>query len=676
VSDNAAPNDSPTGPTATPRTQPAPPRGGLRARTLLIGLPLLAGICCLSVYADMVSKTVQFGVLQLAPPAVFALFVLALMGRGLARLFRRELLSRTDLLVIYAMLLVGVMVSTRGMVEKLIPPLAYLPYFANESNNLQELITRHLPGWAMPFTPSGAMGFPDTIKRYHERLRVGETIPWNVWIGPLAAWFVLLACAVLVFLSLATLLRRRWVDEERLSFPLTRLPLAILNDEVEQQPFFRNRMMWLGFAVSASLFLLNGLNVNFPNVPQFNLFVNVSPIFTQRPWSQMDSIGLWLSPAVVGFAYFLPTDLLFSLWFFFLLTRAQDVIAASLGGQPMPIETHNARIWTGYQALGAYLVLIVAQVKIAWPYFAQTWKTAWDKNNKPFDDRNELMSYRAAFVGLVVGFLGIVGWLSLAGMSPLLAVVQMGMYLFVVAVIMTRAVSEAGLLMTETSFLPSHLIRLVQPLPALGPTNLSLLALTDIVFARDLRGVLLSPFMDTQKMAGETSLRPRALLLPLLLAVVVSFAVASALFLYLHYTLGGLTLYTYPNGNAANMFGRAREAIRGTARPPDATAWGGLGVGLVATTALVVLRARLPWFPLHPLGYAIAPTWSLYCFWFPFLIAWIIKALIARLGSIRTYRNGAPFMLGLILGEFTMAVLWAILSSPQVGANAPLFPWP
>jgi hypothetical protein len=46
------------------------------------------------------------------------------------------------------------------------------------------------------------------------------------------------------------------------------------------------------------------------------------------------------------------------------------------------------------------------------------------------------------------------------------------------------------------------------------------------------------------------------------------------------------------------------------------------------------------------------------------------------LGSIRTYRNGAPFMLGLILGEFTLAVFWAILSSPKIGANAPLFPWP
>jgi hypothetical protein len=124
------------------------------------------------------------------------------------------------------------------------------------------------------------------------------------------------------------------------------------------------------------------------------------------------------------------------------------------------------------------------------------------------DDSSELLSYRTAFIGLGVGFAGIVLWLTVAGMSPLLAATQMGIYLFIIAVIMTRSVSEAGILMTETSFLPSHLIRLVTPLPLLGAQNMTMMALTDTVFTRDLRGVLLSPFMDTQKMANEIGMRP------------------------------------------------------------------------------------------------------------------------------------------------------------------------
>ena len=104
---------------AHPRSEPP---SWPRARAFAVALPLLIGICFLSVYADMVAKEVQFGVLQLAPPALVVLFFLALANRWLGRW-----LSAADLVVVYAMLLVGVMVSTRGVIEKLIPPLAYSP---------------------------------------------------------------------------------------------------------------------------------------------------------------------------------------------------------------------------------------------------------------------------------------------------------------------------------------------------------------------------------------------------------------------------------------------------------------------------------------------------------------------------------------------------------------------
>jgi uncharacterized ion transporter superfamily protein YfcC len=120
-------------PTVSSTSTPDAPRAhsgrqvasGLRLRALIVAIPLLVGICFLSVYADMVAQSVQFGVLQFAPPAIVALFVVALVNKGLSHLARRELLNQADVLVIYAMTLVGVLVSTRGVIEKLIPPLAY-----------------------------------------------------------------------------------------------------------------------------------------------------------------------------------------------------------------------------------------------------------------------------------------------------------------------------------------------------------------------------------------------------------------------------------------------------------------------------------------------------------------------------------------------------------------------
>ena len=666
----------PTLSTARPRAQ-----FGLRARAVIVALPLLVGICFLSVYADMVSKSVQFGVLQLAPPAVVALFVLALCNRGLARVLKREWLNRADILIIYAMLLVGVMVSTRGVIEKLIPPLAYLPYYSNRDNKLNETLTRHLPPFAMPFSPQGQNGaVPETIRAYYEAVSTGQSIPYAAWIAPLVAWFALVACVLWTFACIATILRRQWMDNEQLRFPLTSLPLAIIRDEVDGQPFLSNRLMWMGFAVSALVFGINGLNVNFPEWPRFVIDLNLRSMFTERPWNAMDGITLYCSLAAVGFAYFLPTDLLFSLWFFFLLTRAQDVFAVQLGGIPTGIGTHNARIWTGYQAAGAYLVLVVAQVRIGWPYFKQVWKTAFGRD-KPLDDSDELMSYRAALTGVLFGFGGIVLWLSIAGMNPILAAAQMGIYLFFIAIVMSRAVNEAGLLMTETSFLPSHLINLVYPLHSLGATNLTMMSLMDIVFIRDLRGVMLSPLMDDQKMAGELQLRQRSLLFPLCLAVVIAFVVAAFFFLRFSYTLGNLTLYDYPRWNAHNMYSRAAEAINGGAPAPGATEYGGLGVGVVFTSFLVWMRARFVWFPFHPLAYAIAPTWTMLVFWFPFFIAWLIKSGVMRFGGLELFRRLSPFMLGLILGEFSLAVFWALLTIVSKNYNwsfsqAPGFPWP
>src|SRR5207249_5068449 len=95
--------DSPAPPTVSVRPTHDVPKAtfGLRARALLVALPLLVAICFISVYADMVAKSVQFGVLQLAPPAVAALFFIALANRLLGRLCKREFLNRADILIIY-----------------------------------------------------------------------------------------------------------------------------------------------------------------------------------------------------------------------------------------------------------------------------------------------------------------------------------------------------------------------------------------------------------------------------------------------------------------------------------------------------------------------------------------------------------------------------------------------
>ena len=634
----------------------------VRARAFLVGIPLLSGLCVLSVYADMVTRVVQFGVLQMAPPVVVALLCLVLINRGLLRLTKRAWLNRGELVVIYSMLLVGAMVSTRGLMEKLIPALVYLPYYATRENRYNEMLTAHLPAWAVPFTP-GAANTP-VASDYFEG---NGAVPWGAWIGPLFAWFALIGCAMLVFLCLATLLRRQWMDNEQLRFPLTALPLALIRDRSDGAPFLANRMMWIGFALSFCVFGINGLHANFSEWPQLVTNFNLGDMFSERPWTSMGYMALFTSLAAVGIAYFLPLDLLFSLWFFYLLAHLQDVGATQMGFIPTPE-------WTRYQAVGGYIALALAQARIGWPYYKQVWQTAFGRA-KPLDDSNELMSYRAAILGLVAGFVGIVIWLMLAGMNPILAAAQMGIYLFLVAVILSRGVAEGGLLITEASFVPSQFIDLFYHLPSAGATNLTMVGLTQATFSRDLRGLLLASFLDDQKMAKEVGLHQRTLLKSLVLALVVAFAVASFSFLTLAYSKGALALYDYPTMNSRWMFELAQGKMEGTTPPPGATEYGGFALGLAATAGMAWARTMFSWFPFNPLGYVLAPTWAMTVLWFPCLLAWSLKSTVMRFGGIETFRKLAPLMLGLVLGEFCAAVFW-VLGNVLRGWSVPEFPWP
>ena len=418
------------------------------------------------------------------------------------------------------------------------------------------------------------------------------------------------------------------------------------------------------------LFTINGLHANFPTIPLIPTSLDIHPLLTTPPWNQLGFFRAYLSLAVIGFAYFMPSDVLFSLWFFYFLLQAQTLVAAAAG-----YPSNASQNLPPYEALGAYLVLTASMVWTMRAHLANVWaKALGRKGAAGEDDAGELMTYRAALIGLVAGFAGIAAWLIAAGMSPVIAVAEMGIYLFVTALVMSRAVAQAGLLMTETSFVPMDLIQLFCPVASLGAASLTMTAFTNTWFSRDLRGELLAPIMDTQRTASQIGQRPRILLLPIVVAIVVAFIAATTAFLHLNYSVGGLELYTHPTWSASREFATLVPALHGHVGPSTASP-GALAAGVLVTVLLVALRTRFTWFPLHPLGFALAPTWALMVFWFGFLMAWLIRSIVLRYGGFTLYKKLTPFMLGLIIGEFSSAVFWSVMNM-AFHASAPEFPWP
>jgi hypothetical protein len=98
--------------------------------------------------------------------------------------------------------------------------------------------------------------------------------------------------------------------------------------------------------------------------------------------------------------------------------------------------------------------------------------------------------------------------------------------------------------------------------------------------------------------------------------------------------------------------------------PPDAERLTLLGVGAVVMSALTLLRYRVSWWPLHPIGFAVASsgTYVRYTVFSVFL-AWAIKALILRLGGVTLYRRCRPFFLGVLVGYTSGIVLSTLIDA-------------
>jgi hypothetical protein len=260
-------------------------------------------------------------------------------------------------------------------------------------------------------------------------------------------------------------------------------------------------------------------------------------------------------------------------------------------------------------------------------------------------------------------------------MSPLVAALELCGLFFVIAFIMARSTAEAGMLMTESSFRPVDLLRLITPLHALGPQNLTALALCDSLLLRDQRSLLLSGFLDGLRIADGAHIDRRRFVGVAVMAVFVAIVTAAALHIWMPYHYGGLQLYGYVyQGNNKWGYEDYRQYLRPGSLP---VSWQGatfLVVGAAVTTLLVWGRATLSWFPFHPLGYALCSSWTMIVFWFSALCAWLVKVLLLRYGGMKLYRQARPLFLGMILGEFAAALLWT-LANALLDTPVPAFPW-
>jgi hypothetical protein len=640
-------------------------------RAALVGLVGIVVVCFVVAWGELVTGQIMIGFLQLPPVVVAMLFLLVLMTKGMRRLSPRLALRPSEIVVAYCMMLLAAMISSRGLMEDLIPTLVGSNYFADPGNRWQDLFFPYVQPRLVPWDPGGGIHQP-LANAFFEGLTEGEHLPWAAWVRPLANWLVLVGAIYGVFLCLATILRRQWSENERLAYPLVQLPLEMIREQPGRS-FFSNPLTWVGFAIPTIIFGINGLHANYPAIPGINVDIDINALFHERPWSDITFFHAYLSPGAVGFFYLLPSELLLSFWFFHVLAKVQDLVFSLLAFPPLYTPHASGDGYVDYQTAGAYFMLVVYLAAVAIPHLRGVLRRAAFRA-APRGEQ-ELIPYRGAVWGLLAMFVVALIWLNMAGVALAFAAFSLIVYIFVEAIIMARGCIEAGLPMSEGCFTPMDISALVVSPTALGAQTLTSIAFFDAMFTRDLRGLVLTGFLDGQKLSEEVGLRRRSLLWVFLIGLAVAIPVAAVIELWLPYHRGALSMYSYVYwGNDIQFFRENQAFLQGQTR----TMYGALIsfiAGGVITAWLATMRVQYVGWPLHPLGYALSTSWTTMVFWFPMFIAWIVKWTIIHYGGMKLYAKIRPLFLGLIFGEFTSAVMWTLIAAIW-NLSAPFFPWP
>ncbi len=653
-----------------PKPTAADNRFGVTRRAWAIGLACVVVTCLTVSYSELVVQRVHVGAMQLPPIAVGLLFGLACVGAGMRRL-GRPALAPHEMAVVYIMSALAAMFSSRGVVQRVIPLLVSTNFKAGEDGGWREAFFAHIPRWAVAWDPAGPAR-QAVAAGFYNGLKPGEGVPWGPWTVPLLTWGLFVACVCFAFLCLAVLLRKPWADHERLSFPLVQLPIELAQAAAPGSAGLGGAPLWAGFAVPAAVYTLKGLHRLIPDVPDVVTHLNLQTVLTGPPWDALHFTHILVSFAAMGFLFMLPTDLVFSLWFFFSLARGLDVAAGLRGVKVDDMPMFGTPMAVGYQNMGAYLAVAGW---VLWAAREHLRRVAACLRPGAGGQGAEALPYRTALIGLIGSTAVAVAWLALLGLEVWLAAAAFGLFLFVAAVVMARSTAEAGMLMTETSFLPMDLFRLMGNPQNLGAANLTAMAQFDTAWCRDQRGLVLCTFLDGMALADKVRLSRRSLVAVFAVALGAAAVVSVVVQVWLPYHIGALRMYDYaymgPNiwtfEEAKRMLAGERETLPWHALP-NALA------GLALTVAMIAARARTLAFPLHPLGYALCGSWTMMVLWFPCLAAWLAKVIVLRWGGVGAYRVARRVALGMVLGECSMAVLWSV---PGMIWNlpAPSFPW-
>lgn len=568
--------------------------------------------------------------------------VLAAMGRNLA-------LNRSELIVVYIMLIVVASLATMGLCETILPAITGVFYYMSPENKWEQILLPHVSQAILLNDGNGNQLF------YEGFGTTDYSVPWSIWVRPMAVWGIFLLSLYVTMISITVILRRQWMDRERLSYPLVQVAQVMIRGEKEGSlinPFFKSRAMWAGAALPIVVGLFTGLNKYLGGWPTI-------PTAWSFPIGFGQSINMTISFAVLGFSYLIGPDIAMGIWGFALLSKVEKMLFVANG------VTKQQEVWSvqvsellNYQGLGALLVFVGIGLWVGREHLMQVWLRFLGRDSALSDD-DEIMSYRAAVSGALIGTLVMIGWFVALG-TPLWASVLFIFLLMAIFTGLSRVVAESGIAAIITPLnAPDFMIY------GVGSKLLGATAVTNFTFgyiyAADIRVFLMGIVANGLKLIEGMS-RPSRRIVFWSILVAIFFGVTGSLYtvLELAYKDGGINSNGWFFNNMPNLI--YRTAVKGIENQGVYwPGWAAMGAGGTGMLALTWLRQRYLWWPLHPIGFPIMSSWLVDWMWFSIFFAWLIKTIVLKYGGAAMYAKSRNFFLGMIAGRMFISGGWLVV---------------
>ncbi|OGG54545.1 MAG: hypothetical protein A3F84_19290 [Candidatus Handelsmanbacteria bacterium RIFCSPLOWO2_12_FULL_64_10] len=632
-------------------------RKGLTLRAVGLGLLIVVLIDVWATYVELYSRASRL-TMDHFPIALFAVLLVLLSLNSVLRKFRLSELSRSELLVILAIGFVGAKMPVDGVAGYLLGTISSFYYFATPENQWSEFYHPYLPAWLVP------QGADAIWRHFFEGVGAERGIPWMMWALPLFWWATFIGATFWVSTCIIVVLRKQWVEHERLAFPLAAVASRMLADPGEEGGFpslMRNLLFWVGIGISSILFFWQILSWFYPGLPLGDFFPWISQFQFWR-----GSRSVVINPFqffTLGFAYFAPVEVLFSVWFFYLVNVGEGAIFSRIGyglteaGNDQYCSTPPSLAWQGLGAMG---FMVLWGIWIARRHLKDVFRKAVDPGCE-VDDSGEIISYRTAVWGGLLGLAYMFAWLHQSGMEYRTTLLFLTGS-FIIYIGMARIVAESGVPYTWGSVSAQSFV-----MNALGTTGMSGYGMASLLLSYSLidyvRGFLMPPMAHVARFGDMMGGGRRRLLLAVGVGAGVSLVASFIYTLGLAYSNGAYNTYGWPpffGGDPKGVFSNTLSKVRN----PFPTDWARIlnaGAGAVAMGALTFLRSRLLWWRIHPIGFVTSSMINTNFLAVPFFIGWGVKSIILRMGGARLYRRGMPLFIGLMVGYVAGVCLCSVL---------------